>query len=58
MANISGLPPIRESEYLAQIIELARIFRWRTYHPWLSVRSEPGWPDLSLLRNNVLTSWK
>lgn len=41
---------IAEREWLAQIRDLARIYRWTTYHPYLSIRSAPGWPDLALVR--------
>lgn len=35
---------------MAQIVDLARTFGWAAYHPYLSVRSAPGWPDLALVR--------
>jgi hypothetical protein len=55
MTKRIALAPIKEKEYMGQIIEVARLFRWsHIYHPWLSVKSEPGWPDLALVRNNVL----
>ncbi len=44
------LPAITEHEFLRQLSELARLYRWRVYHPWLSIRSERGWPDLALCR--------
>lgn len=39
-----------ERDFLAQIKDLARIYRWRLYHPWLSIHSERGWPDVALVR--------
>lgn len=48
--NQTGVPALTEKEFLRQVVDLARLFRWRTYHPWLSVRSERGWPDLALCR--------
>lgn len=31
-------------------MDLARLLGWRCYHPWLSARSTPGFPDLVLVR--------
>ena len=44
------LPALREVDFLRQVSEVARLFRWRVYHPWLSIRSERGWPDVALCR--------
>ena len=44
------LPPTSEAQWLRQIVDLARILGWTTYHPWLSIHSERGWPDLALCR--------
>ncbi len=41
---------IAERDFLAWVIETARWCGWRAYHPWLSVRSEPGFPDLLLAK--------
>lgn len=41
---------ISEAEFLQQVIQAAKLFRWRVYHPWLSKHSQRGWPDLALLR--------
>ena len=30
--------------------DLAAVLGWRFYHPYLSIRSAPGWPDLALCR--------
>ncbi len=42
--------PLTEKEFLLQVSEVARLYRWRVYHPWLSIRSERGWPDVALCR--------
>lgn len=42
--------PITEHKFLAQVIQLAKLYGWETYHPWLSVYSAAGWPDLALVR--------
>ncbi len=53
VANVSRaglLPRITEKQFLAQVVELAQLCRWRCYHPWLSVRSAQGFPDLVMVR--------
>jgi hypothetical protein len=42
--------PITEREFSQQVTDLADTFGWATYHPYLSIRSTPGWPDLTLVR--------
>lgn len=54
MTHAVAVPPIREAEYMRQVIEYAHLMRWKTYHPWTSIHSAAGWPDLACLRNNVL----
>ncbi len=39
-----------EKDWQKQVIDLARLFGFRVFHPWLSIRSEKGWPDLALFR--------
>lgn len=49
----TDLPPslvISERDFLAMVVELAGWMGWKTYHPWLSVHSSSGYPDLTLLR--------
>ena len=41
---------LTEKQFLGHVTDLARLYRWRVYHPWLSIRSERGWPDLALVR--------
>ena len=41
---------ITEKQWLAQVVELAGVFGWEHYHPWLSVHSARGWPDIALVR--------
>jgi hypothetical protein len=47
---MSGLPAISEKEFMRQVSDLARIFGWRVYHPWLSIHSERGWPDVAICK--------
>lgn len=42
--------PTTEREFLRQITDLGKILGWRVYHPFLSKWSEPGYPDLTLVR--------
>jgi len=44
---MTGLP---ERAWQAQIVELAGYYGWLAYHTFDSRRSEPGWPDLVLVR--------
>lgn len=41
---------ISEREFMAQIIKLARLLEWRVSHPWLSIKSAAGVPDLLLVK--------
>lgn len=47
-------PDITEKQFESQIRDLAKIFRWKFYHPFLSKWSERGWPDITLLRDRRL----
>ena len=50
MSKAGTLPAITEKEFQRQIVELARMCGWNTFHPWLSIHSQRGWPDLALCR--------
>jgi hypothetical protein len=41
---------LRESDFQRQVLDVARIYGWRAYHPMLSKWSERGFPDLTLVR--------
>jgi hypothetical protein len=44
------IPPT-EKQWLEQVRDLAvRVYGWELYHPWLSIRSARGWPDIALVR--------
>src|SRR5438105_1266822 len=45
---------ISEKEFLGQVREAARLFGWMVYHTHDSRRSEPGFPDLVLVRGHRL----
>lgn len=42
--------PITEKKFMAQVIEVASWYSWISYHTHDSRRSEPGFPDLVLVR--------
>lgn len=41
---------VSEADFQATIIEIAHHFRWEPHHQFDSRRSQPGWPDLVLLK--------
>jgi hypothetical protein len=43
-------PDLTEKQFQRQVADLAHLLRWQTYHPYLSIHSERGWPDLTLIR--------
>ena len=40
-----------EKAFMASVIELATLCRWRCYHAFDSRRSSPGYPDLTLAKS-------
>ena len=42
--------PITEKEWMGQVRELASMLGWAFYHPFLSIHSPRGWPDVALCR--------
>ena len=48
------LEDFTEKEWQAQVVSLAKQMSWKIYHPFRSDRSEPGWPDLSLVRDRIV----
>lgn len=59
-AELAPLPPpaerskVREGPWQRQVVQLARRLGLYVYHPQLSMHSERGWPDLSLLGSRAL----
>ena len=43
-----------EKDFQASVVKVARQTRWLVYHTYDSRRSEPGFPDLVLVRGNRL----
>jgi hypothetical protein len=44
------VPLLTEAAWMRQVTDLARIRGWKLFHPHWSMHSEPGWPDLALVR--------
>ena len=42
--------PLTEKQFMAMVIELAKLCDWRHFHVHDARRSPSGWPDLALLR--------
>ncbi len=38
---------LSEAEFMGQVIDLAHLCGWMTFHPFDSRRSCPGWPDVA-----------
>lgn len=49
-----GLPVESEAQWQQKIVQLAGFYQWRVYHTHDSRRSNPGFPDLVLLRGPEL----
>lgn len=47
-----------EAELLAALTRCAREQGWLAYHPWSSLHSAKGWPDLVLARELTLVVWE
>jgi hypothetical protein len=43
-----------EKQFMQAVIDFARFRGWMVFHPFDSRRSEPGWPDLVLVRDRCL----
>ena len=43
-----------ERQFQTQVVSLAKQFGWMVYHTYDSRRSEPGFPDLVLVRDRIL----
>jgi len=48
------LVELSEKQWQAQIVELARRLNWAVYRTFDSRRSQPGFPDLVLVRDRVV----
>jgi hypothetical protein len=53
-AGVPALPAISENMFMQQVIDYARSRGWKVYHVFDSRRSEPGFPDLLLVRRRLV----
>ena len=47
-----------EAQFQETVIGMARALGWRVYHTHDSRRSDPGYPDLTMVRGRVLRIWE
>lgn len=45
---------VSEKEWQSWVVDYAKWNGWWVYHPRHSIGSEPGWPDLTLIRGHSL----
>jgi len=48
--TLPALPRQSEASFMAQVVAYAKLRGWHAYHTYSSRRSEPGFPDLVLVR--------
>ena len=51
-SDIEGI--VSEKEFQREVVKIARRFHWKVYHTYDSRKSEPGFPDLVLVRKRVI----
>ena len=54
----SVVNPLSERDFQKQVVELAKTLGYKVYHPYRSDKSEPGWPDLALVKGDTLFLWE
>ncbi len=50
----TALPKLTEKQFMSQVLQLAGLRGWHSYHTHDSRRSVPGFPDLLLIRRERL----
>lgn len=50
----SVLPPMRERDLQALVRQACGLYRWTYFHPWTSVHSPAGYPDVTAVRRERL----
>ena len=50
MKRTVTLPAITEAQFQRQVHDLAVLYGWEFFHPWLSIHSPRGFPDVTLCR--------
>jgi len=46
-----------EKQFMAAVVQYAKLKRWKVYHTYNSVKSEKGFPDLTLCRVEHRSKW-
>ena len=46
-----GLPPESEASLQRKVVQLLRLNGWLLFHPWLSLHSTVGFPDITAVRD-------
>lgn len=54
LAGVNPVAGLKESAFQARVVAMAKANGWEIYHTHDSRRSEPGFPDLVLIRGRVL----
>ena len=49
-AHASHLIPMPEKPFMQQVIDIAKLYGWKVFHPFWSTKSTPGYPDLTLAK--------
>jgi len=49
-----SLADMTEKVWQGQVMALARQLAWKSYHPYRSDKSQPGWPDIALVRDRLI----
>jgi hypothetical protein len=47
-------PTMTEAQLQAAVMNLARLLGWKSCHVWISIRSNPGFPDCCFVRGERL----
>jgi hypothetical protein len=54
-AQPTATPPADDADevrqFMPQVIKLAKRHNWKVYHVYNSRKTDPGWPDLVMLKN-------
>lgn len=45
---------LTEKDFQQAVVDMARLHRWLVYHTFDSRRSDPGFPDLTMVRDGTL----
>ncbi len=46
--------PQTEAQFQQAVIDYAKLMGWKVFHPYDSRKSEPGYPDLTMVRDGTL----